>query len=141
MNTKTRLGNAERFGRWLGGLWRGSRRRERGVAGWLVARGMPAGGPMALLWPVKLAVLGLLLYVAFWLAMLLVFVVAAAWTAEQTSADREDEHSFTTLDALRKKPGYASTLTEPDPSRAPPLLLALRRRAVRLLGCLGTGVE
>ena len=25
MNTKTRLGNAERLGRWLGGLWLGSR--------------------------------------------------------------------------------------------------------------------
>jgi len=65
---------------------------------------------MALLWTVKLAVLGLLLYVAFWLAMLLVSAVAAAWAAEQTSPDREDEHSFTTLDTFRKKPGYDPNL-------------------------------
>ncbi|MCL4760061.1 MAG: DUF3742 family protein [Rhodocyclaceae bacterium] len=110
MNTKTRLGNAERFGRWLGGLWRGFMRQERGVARWLVARGMPAVGAMALLWTAKLAVLGLLLYVAFWLAMLLVFAAVAAWVAAQTSPDREDEHSLTTLDALRKKPGYDPNL-------------------------------
>ncbi len=110
MTTKTRPGNAERLGRWLGGLWRGFMRQERGVSGWLIARGMPAGSATALLWIVKLAVLGALLYVAFWIALLLVFVVAAAWTAGQTSTDREDEHSFTTLETLRKKPGYDPNL-------------------------------
>lgn len=106
MNTKTRPGNAERLGRWLGGLWRGSMRRERQAAGWLAAQGVPAGGATALLWIVKLGVFGVLLYAAFWIALLLVFVVAAAWTAGQISTDREDEHSFTTLETLRKKPGY-----------------------------------
>lgn len=110
MNTKARLGNAERLGRWLGGLWRGFMRRERQAAGWLVAQGVPEGGAMALLWIVKLAVFGVLLYAAFWIALLLVFVVAAAWTAGQTSTDREDEHSFTTLETLRKKPGYDPNL-------------------------------
>lgn len=42
--------------------------------------------------------------------MLLVSAVAAAWAAEQTSPDREDEHSFTTLDTFRKKPGYDPNL-------------------------------
>lgn len=110
MNTKARLGNAERFGRWLGQSWRGYVRRERQVAGWLVAQGVPADAATALLWIVKLAVLGALLYAAFWIALLLVFVVAAAWTAGQTSTDREDEHSFTTLETLRKKPGYDPNL-------------------------------
>ncbi|MFN3985897.1 MAG: DUF3742 family protein [Rhodocyclaceae bacterium] len=87
MNTKARLGNAERLGRWLGGLWRGFMRRERGVVGWLVASGMPAGGTTALLWIVKLSVLGLLLYVAFWLAMLLVIAVATAWLASRSDDD------------------------------------------------------
>ena len=36
MNTKTRLGNAERLGRWLGGLWLGSRvKNEACPVGWL----------------------------------------------------------------------------------------------------------
>lgn len=110
MTMKARPCNAERLGRWLGQSWRGAMRRERQTAGWLVAQGVPATGATALLWIVKLAVLGALLYVAFWIALLLVFVVAAAWTAGQTSTDREDEHSFTTLEALRKKPGYDPNL-------------------------------
>ena len=76
MGTKTRISNAERFGRWAGGMWRGGVRRERRLAGRLVARGLPPGAATALLWLVKLAVLGVLLYAAFWLALLLVFAVA-----------------------------------------------------------------
>lgn len=79
MNTKNRISNAERLGRRLGGMWRGYVRRERRVAAWLVARGVPAAGAVVLLWVVKLAVLGVLLYAAFWLALLLVFAVFAAW--------------------------------------------------------------
>ena len=90
MTTKTRPGNAERLGRWLGGLWRGFMRQERGVSGWLIARGMPAGSATALLWIVKLAVLGALLYAAFWLALLLVFAVAAAWAMQHGTADQEE---------------------------------------------------
>lgn len=91
MNTKARLGNAECFGRRLGGLWCGFMRRDRGVVGWLVARGMPAGGATALLWIVKLSVLGLLLYGAFWLAMLLVFAVVAASVARNVDPDETPE--------------------------------------------------
>lgn len=78
MNTKI-PGNAERFGRWLGGLWRGYVRHERRVAGWLVARGVSAGVSTALLWIVKLVALCVLLYVVFWLALLLLFTIAVAW--------------------------------------------------------------
>lgn len=77
MNTQT-PGNAERFGRWFGGLWRGYVRRERRVAGWLVTRGVPADGTAALLWVIKLVVLGVLLYVAFWLVLLFVFMLLVA---------------------------------------------------------------
>ena len=91
MNTKARFGNAERFGRWLGGLWRGSIRRERQVAGWLAAQGVPATGATALLWIVKLAVLGALLYAAFWLALLLVLALAAAWVAHNAPPEEDDE--------------------------------------------------
>ncbi|THF64875.1 DUF3742 family protein [Pseudothauera nasutitermitis] len=90
-STKNRISNAERLGRWLGGMWRGYVRRERRVAGWLVARGVPAGGATVLLWIVKLAVLGVLLYAAFWLALLLVFAVAAAWVARNADWEDEDE--------------------------------------------------
>ncbi|VFR31992.1 hypothetical protein ANK1_4052 [plant metagenome] len=111
MSTKNRISNAERLGRWLGGLWRGYVRRERRTAGWLVARGVPAGGATVLLWIVKLAVLGVLLYAAFWLALLLVFAVAASWVASQNRSEEEFELQFpATLDELRETPGYDPNL-------------------------------
>lgn len=91
MNTKTHRSNAERLGRWLGRTWRAYGSRERQAAGWLVARGMPAGAATALLWAVKLAILGVLLYAAFWLALLLVFGIVAAWFARNADWDDEEE--------------------------------------------------
>lgn len=91
MNTKARLGNAECFGRWLGGLWRAYVGCERQATAWLVVQGLPAGGATALLWIVKLSVLGLLLNGAFWLAMLLVFAVVAASVARNVDTDETPE--------------------------------------------------
>lgn len=91
MGTKTRVSNADRFGRWAGGMWRGGVRRERRLADSLVARGLPAGAATALLWLMKLAVLGVLLYAAFWLALLLVFAVVTAWAVQHSTADQEEE--------------------------------------------------
>ena len=58
---------------------------------------------------VKLAVLGVLLYAAFWLALLLVFVTAAAWASAANSPD-EDAWPFTDMDELRNTPGYDPNL-------------------------------
>ena len=77
MNTTTRISTAERLGRSIGRGWRGYLRREQRVARWLVTLGVPVGGAAAVLWIVKLAVLGVLLYSVFWLALLLVFAVIA----------------------------------------------------------------
>lgn len=106
MSTKSRNSNAERFGRWLGRGWRGYVRRERQVTGWLVAQGMPTGGATVLLWIVKLGVLATLLYAAFWLALLLVTVLIVTWVAAQDHSDNEENWPFSTLDELRKTPGY-----------------------------------
>jgi len=96
MNTTTRNTTAERFGCWLGRCWRGYVRGERRVSAWLVAKGVPVGVAAALVWVVKLMVLGVLLYVAFWLALLLFFVVAVGWAASNSDQDddiwmKEDE--------------------------------------------------
>jgi len=42
-------------------------------------------------WMVKLVVLGGLLYVAFWLALLLFFVMVTAWAAEHSDVHDEDD--------------------------------------------------
>lgn len=90
MGTKNRISNAERLGRTLG---RGSRAYMRGecqIVDGLVTRGVPAGIAAALLWGVKLAVVGVLLYTAFWLTLLLVLVVLATWGFQQQNTEQED---------------------------------------------------
>ncbi|EIU1410641.1 TPA: DUF3742 family protein [Pseudomonas aeruginosa] len=87
MSTKSHRSNAERLGRWLGGMWRGYARRERQAAAWLIGRGVPAGGAAAVLWIFKFGVLVILFYVAFWLALLAVFAVATAWGARNSDWD------------------------------------------------------
>ncbi len=101
---------AERLGQMLGRMWRGYVRQERKANGWLVGRGIPAAGATALLWTIKLAVFGVLLYAAFWLVLLLVFAVAAAWAVQRGALDEEFEWPFTDQEELRKTQGYDPVL-------------------------------
>ena len=80
---------AERTGLMLGRMWRGCVRQERKVNGRLVEWGVPTGVATALLWGVKLVMLGVLLYSAFWIALLLVFAVVAASVVGSKSADED----------------------------------------------------
>ena len=111
MNTTTRIRTAERLGRSIGRGWRAYARGERRASNWLVSKGVPVAGATVLLWVVKLAVLGVLLYSAFWLALLLVCVVAVGWAANQSHSDEEFHLQFpTTLEELRETPGYDPNL-------------------------------
>ena len=87
MNTTTRTSTAERLGRAFGRGWRAYARCERRASNWLVSKGMPTAGATALVWMVKLAALGVLLYTTFWLAVLLLLGVAAAWMAGNSARD------------------------------------------------------
>ena len=92
MTTNTHNGSwSHRLGRGAGRAWRGYLRREQRVAGWLVTRGVPASAATAVLWVVKLAVLGVLLYTAFWLALLLAFAAIAAWMVRNADADESSD--------------------------------------------------
>jgi len=106
MNTTTRIRTAERFGRWLGRGWRDYVRGERRVSAALVAKGVPIAVATVLVWMVKLAVLGLLLYMAFWLALLVLFMVGVGWAAAANTPEEEKWWPFTDLTELRKKSGY-----------------------------------
>ena len=91
MTTNTHNGRwSHRLGRWAARAWRGYLRREQRVAGWLVTRGVPAGAATAVLWIVKLAVLGMLLYTVSWLVLLLAFAVTAAWLVQHDDPDQEE---------------------------------------------------
>lgn len=107
MTTKTRNGKwAHRLGMAAGRTWRSYARGERKVAGWLVAQGVSATGGTVLLWLAKLVLLGVLLYAAFWLALLLLFAVAVAWSAGNSDAAEEDEWPSTRREDPREMPWY-----------------------------------
>lgn len=107
MTTDTHKGKwAHRLGLAAGRTWRSYARGERKVAGWLVARGSPAAVAKVILWLAKLVLLGVLLYAAFWLALLLLFAVAVAWSAGHSEVADEDEWPFISLDEPRKAHGY-----------------------------------
>src|SRR3546814_5937410 len=91
MNMTTRISKAERVGRWLARGWRGYVRGERWLSGWLVAQGVSASVATILRWTFNLVALGVLLYAAFWLALLLVFAIAAAWAANNADGNDESE--------------------------------------------------
>jgi hypothetical protein len=110
MNTNTHISTAERFGCWLGRGWRGYLRRERQVSIWLVEQGLPERAGLVLLWIAKLAVLGVLLYAAFWLALLIFIAAVAAWTAEQCNPVEEGEWQLSDLNEIRNSPGYDPNL-------------------------------
>lgn len=90
MNTTTRISKAERVGRWLARGWRGYVHGEQWLSGWLVAQGVSASVATILRWTINLVALGVLLYAAFWLALLLVFAVIASWAINNTSSDDDE---------------------------------------------------
>ena len=112
MKHTARMTTAARLGRWLGGVWGGCLRAERRVHRWLMAQGLPAGSATVLIWGVKLAILGVLLYIAVWAALLLVALFVAARMTEQTPEGDDDfDLQFpASLDELRQTPGYDPNL-------------------------------
>lgn len=84
---------AERFGHGLGRLWRWLVRADGRMTAWLVRQGFPQGAATATLWLARLAALGVLMYAAMWLAMLVMFALAAAWMvrdSEPTEAEQSE---------------------------------------------------
>ena len=91
MKASPKMTMPERAGRIFGRAYRAAMRREAQVVQWLVGKGLPIPGAKAILWIIKLAVIGVLLYVAFWLALLLIFIVGAAWIARNADFSGDDE--------------------------------------------------
>ena len=89
MKTTPSTTNAERAGRLLGRAGSRVARRETKAIQWLAGKGFPVGLVRVVFWIMKLAIIGVLLYTAFWLALLLAFAVVAAWVAH--NADWADE--------------------------------------------------
>ncbi len=82
---------SERPGRWLGRGWRGVAHREARAIDWLATQGIPTRVGRVFFWVVKLFLLGLLLYAAFWFALLLLFGVAGAWILKNSDLNDEEK--------------------------------------------------
>lgn len=82
---------AHRAGQAAGRGWRWYVHREQQLIRTLIAHGISARAARTALWVIKVAVLGLLLYLAFWLAVLLAFAVVPAWIAKNSDVTNEGE--------------------------------------------------
>ena len=90
---------AERLGRTLGRAWRGCARLDRRAQGWLRAQGLAPGAARAVSLVAKLAALAVMLYTAFWLALLVAVLIAAwsmrnspNWTADDEQPEWREGH-------------------------------------------------
>lgn len=108
---------AERIGRTLGQLWHVLMRLDRKANGWLVEQGWAPRATKAMLLVAKLVVLGLLIYLAFWLALLLSLAVAAAWAARNSEHEESEEWAIGEQAEHKNNPGYDPILYNdaPDP--------------------------
>ena len=96
-----RLGRAARRG------LRSYSRGEQQMAGWLVANGLPFRLASAAIWAVRLAVAAVLLYAAFWVAVLVAVAIGVLWYAEQDNSDDfGDLGVHTAWEEIRNNPGY-----------------------------------
>jgi len=87
MKTVAQITFAERLGRTLGRAWRGCVRLDRRATGWLIEQGWAPRFAKATLLIIELAAFGILLYKAFWLALVFVFAVGAAWGTRNADWD------------------------------------------------------
>lgn len=79
---------AHRLGRVTMRGWRTYRQCERRLMHRLARRGWQTGAALALAWAARLAVLSVLLYTAFWGALVLLVAAVALWMADH--ADPRD---------------------------------------------------
>jgi hypothetical protein len=89
-HSRTTAGQA---GAAMGRVWRKWLRQEQRLVGCVVSKGLPATMAKTLLRIVTLALFCVLLYTAFWLALLLVFTTVAAWGARDADLSNEPDAS------------------------------------------------
>lgn len=90
MKTHYHASDAERAGAVLGRASRKLCHQERRLTTWFTSRGWSARAVTFLVRAVELVALGALLYTAFWLALLLLFALIAAWTVSSSDCQDDD---------------------------------------------------
>lgn len=88
-----KVGKAQQTGAAWGRAWQRWLRQEKRLIAWGTTQGVPAALTQTLLWVVKLFLIGALLYVAFWIVLLLVFAMVAAFAAKNQDWEEAGEQS------------------------------------------------
>lgn len=97
------------------GFWLGRRARralrsysrsERQMVDWLASNGLPVSLAFGAVWAVRLAVVAVLLYAAFWLAIVVLIALGAAWVADNSGVSDDDTWPFMSWDERRPTTGY-----------------------------------
>ena len=84
MKTHHDANTAERTGAAVARGCRRLRQQERKLIAWFTSKGWNTRAVTLFVRAVELVTLGVLLYAAFWLALLLLFALAVAWTVLNT---------------------------------------------------------
>lgn len=79
------------LGRIAGRTWRWLASQETSAKNKLVLNGLSVSAAKVVLWVANLAVLGVLLYMAFWLATVLLVFIFVGWTARNADCDYKVE--------------------------------------------------
>lgn len=99
-----------RLGRGARRMLRGYSRAEQQMMAWLEANGLPAEMVWAAIWVIRLAIIGILFYAAFWVAVLVMILIVAIWMAEDSVSNEEDLWPFMTQEELRTSMFYDPVL-------------------------------
>lgn len=89
--TPESAGRSERLGRWLARAWKALLRQEIRFTRWLVGQGLPAFLATGLLWLLKLALVVVVGYAVFWLAVILAIAFVAVRILGHADLDAEPD--------------------------------------------------
>ena len=117
MAIHTHSSSAERAGMWLARVWLGCVRQEARIARWMIGHGTSRLMATTIFWIVKLTVFAILLYVAFWIAVVLAIVLVAAAGAQCTDDEEQPKWLEKDPDDHREELFYhpLSYNDDPDP--------------------------
>ena len=92
MNAYERSSHAQRAGASLGRVWRYCLQKDECLGVWLGRHCLSATLGRYIHWAIRLSVLSVSLYLTFWLVLLPLFVLSAAFVMKDRSAVPEDDH-------------------------------------------------
>lgn len=91
MSRSLRGSRANHIGRWVGHKWRAYLQREARAFLWLQQKGMPSWISRPFLLVLKMLIVGVLLYSALWLGLVVLNLFFIAWGIRNASFEPDEE--------------------------------------------------